>query len=202
MHHIVQDNLFREHNFKKLIAALERQSLPYTVVRVVPSSNEILPDVHPDGLVMVWGAIALGNIVSDRGWKPGRFHNDNFDMRVLHEKYGSHMLNTDAVFCEFGQTPEFEGLRFVRPVHDNKLFTGSVLSWKAIQEAQARILSGADESERLKLKLPVMLSSVKNVKLEARFFVVAGRVITGSTYSIFGERYCQEVQQCPMALPL
>ena len=201
MHHIVQDNLFSEFGFRKLLRALEELELPHTVVGV-SSSREIVPDVRPEGPVMVWGSITLGRIAAERGWRPGRFYSEHFDMRMLHEKYGDHMLNADVSYCEFGSIPEFQERRFIRPVHDTKAFSGKVVSWPETKEWKEKVLAAPNDSARLKRNTLVMLSSVKTIGLEARFFVVDGRVVSGSTYRTLGQTVYQDVRNYPMAKPL
>jgi len=202
MHHVVQNGLFSEFGFKNLMNALEKQEIPYTVVEVVPSSHEIIPNITADGPIMVWGAITLGRIAAERGWKPGRFMNHNFDMRVWLEKYQSHMLNGDAIFSELGSISEFKGRRFIRPVHDSKLFSGTAMSWAEIEEWRKKILNVSDGYVSLDLTTPVMVSSVKDISLEARFFVVDGQVISGSTYRTLRQILYREVHEYPMAHPL
>lgn len=202
MHHVVQNNLFSEYGFRKLLSALEDLDLPHTVVEVMPATGEIIPNVALDGPVMVWGSITLGRIATARGWRPGRFYNENFDMRVLHEKYGDHMLNADASYHQFGDIPQFHGTRFLRPVHETKTFSGKVVMWPEIEDWKAKILAASDDSARLKMTTLVMLSSVKTIGLEARFFVIGRRVISGSTYKTLGQTVYQDVRKYPIAKPL
>ena len=68
---------------------------------------------------MVWGSLTLDGIAKERGWKPGSFQNENFDMRILHKIYGDKFLNSDAVFCAFAEM-NFDAPMFCRPVHDKK----------------------------------------------------------------------------------
>ncbi len=193
MHHIVQDNLFGEFGFVTLINALEAQSVPYTIVKVVPFLHELEPAVDIDGPVMVWGATTLGHIAKTKGWTPGQFKNDNFDMRVLHEKYGNHMLNDDAKFCTFAEL-DFEGEMFVRPVHDSKTFSGEVIASENMAAWKAKVLPISNDGfSTLASDTVVMYAAPKDIELEARFFVVAGKVITGSSYRSLGR---QIMYQC------
>ena len=193
MHHIVQNCLFSEFGHRQLLLALEEENIPYTLVDVIPFVHEpfvheLQPDVLIEGPVMVWGAITLGHIAKAKGWKPGIFQNDNFDMRVHHEKFGRFFLNSDAIFCTFGEL-KFKGLRFCRPLLDSKSFTGEVLDGDFIEEWKEKVIPLSNDGfVSLTSDTMVMHSSPKHLDAEARFFVVDGEVITGSTYRTFGRQ--------------
>jgi hypothetical protein len=185
MHHIVQANLFNETGFTALVGELEDQGLPYTVVKVVPFAHTLEPDISPEGPVMVWGATTLGHIAAERGWKPGQIQNEKFDMRYLKQRFGPYFLNDDAEFCAFGDL-QFEGRRFIRPVHDSKTFSGTVMDNTGLVKWQQQVLDVSDGYSTLRVDTPAMHASLKELTLEARFFVVEGRVVTGSLYRFEG----------------
>lgn len=187
MHHIVQDNLFNEFGFRTLVEALEEQKVPYTVVKVVPFAHVIEPDINPEGPVMVWGATTLGHIAAERGWKPGRFQNEKFDMRYLKQRFGPYFLNEDAQFCTFGEL-EYEGVKFIRPVHDSKTFSGTVMDGSELREWKQKVLDVSDGYSTLTMDTPVMYASPKKIELEARFFIVDGKVVSGSSYRTLGRQ--------------
>lgn len=186
MHHIVQHQLSNEREFDRLLDALKAAQVTYSIVKVIPFAHEIMPDIDPDGKVIVWGAHTLCKVAKKKGWNPGAFLNDNFDMRILLEKYRENLLNSDAIFCTFAEIPEFEGRRFIRPVHDTKCFTGEVIHSEEMARWKETVLSA--ESNVLDPNTQVMVSSVKELTCEARFFVVNGMVVTGSTYRMFGNQ--------------
>src|SRR5262245_53723439 len=66
--------------------------------------------------------------------------------------------------------PSLRGRRFIRPVHDSKLFSGTVMSWAEIEEWRKKMLNGSDGSASLDLTIPVMASSVKQTSLEPKFY--------------------------------
>lgn len=187
MHHVVQENLFNEFGFRDLLVALEDNECQYTVVKVVPFAHELEPDINPEGAVMVWGATTLGHIAVEKGWKPGRFQNEKFDMRYLTKRFGPYMLNDDAQFCTFGEL-EYEGLKFVRPVHDSKSFSGTVLDGAELAEWKQRVLNVSDGYTTLTMDTPVMYAESKKIDLEARFFIVDGTIVTGSSYRTLGRQ--------------
>lgn len=188
MHHVVQLGLFHEFGFNKLMTALEEENLPHTLVKVVPFGHTVEPDVNVDGPVMVWGANTLGYIAKEKGWHPGVFTNDDFNMRTFHERLKGYCLNDDAEYCTFGEL-EFKGLRFCRPVHDTKTFTGEVLDGAEIEAWKERVIPLSNNGyTSLMPDTPVLHAKPKAIDVEARFFVVDGQVITGSSYRTFGRQ--------------
>jgi hypothetical protein len=184
MHHIVQEGLFHEFGFNVLVDALKTHGCAHTIVKVTPFVDEL--DLELDGDVMIWGSMTLGRIAEKKGWTPGQFMNENFDMRILHEKYGSHMLNDDAQFCTFGEMA-FEGKRFIRPVHDSKTFCGMVMDGPDLRWWKHQVLP-LEGTCTLSVDTPVMHAGLKDIELEARFFVVNGVVVTGSSYRSLGRQ--------------
>ena len=205
MHHVIQKNLFNEFGFRYLIEALELNKYEYTIVNVIPFSHELTPDIEISSQekVMVWGSLTLDGIAKERGWKPGSFQNENFDMRILHKIYGDKYLNSDAVFCAFAEM-NFDAPMFCRPVHDTKTFSGSVIYPDDLKEWKERIIHLSNTGySSLRPNTPVMYASSKKVDFEARFFIVDGKVITGSTYRNFGEVMYQRVEyNNPMFHPM
>ena len=160
----------------------------YTVVKVIPFAHTLEPEVEfgADERVFVWGSLTLDGIAKERGWIPGCLQNENFDMRVLKEKYGRNFLNEDAEFCTFGEL-QFTEPMFVRPVHDTKTFTGTVIQPEELIEWKEQVLNLSNTGySSLRPETPVMFAKPKKVDFEARFFIVDKQVITGSSYRSFG----------------
>jgi hypothetical protein len=182
MYWIVQENLYKEEAFLDLLHALEISGAKHEVVKVVPFSHELIPDSKPQGLVVVMGATTMIGIAQERGWNPGAFYNDNFDYRKWRENVGTELLNYDSEVCMFKDVnPSFNPF-FIRPTEDRKSFTGEVIDkanydlWlKSTQEV-------TDGYSTLKPETMVSVAPVKAIHAEWRFFVVDGKVITGSLY--------------------
>jgi hypothetical protein len=218
MHHVVQENLFNEFGFRDLLVALENNGCKYTVVKVLPHARKggiiehnFDESVHlahelelpSDEAVMVWGATTLGHIAVEKGWKPGRFQNDKFDMRYLTKRFGPYMLNDDAQFCTFGELA-FEGTKFIRPVHDSKSFSGTMIDGAELAEWKKRVEDTSDGYATLTMDTPVMYASPKKIDLEARFFIVDGTIVTGSSYRTLGRQimYQRVDSNNPMFQPM
>lgn len=201
MHHVVQENLFNEIGFSVLLKALEDNNCPYTIVKVLPHAKrgDIIDhnfgkdvvfahelDFPADKKVMVWGSLTLDGIAKERGWNPGCFQNENFDMRYLNKRFGGYMLNSDAVFCTFAEI-NFNTPMFCRPVHDTKTFSGELIDPADLPKWKDSILHMSNTGySMLTPDTPVMYATPKSVGLEARLFVVDGTIVSGSSYRSLG----------------
>lgn len=198
MHWIVQENIYSEAGFDGLIAALGRLDLPYSVHKVVPFTREIRPEAAPPaGPVVVMGSYSLARIAIERGWKPGTFANENHDFLVQRAHWGDLMLNADAEVAALSDVqpgPRRESF-FIRPVTDSKSFSGRLMDWRQFEKWRAREIEvgsqGIETQSFFSLKAgdacirpstPVMICSPKRIEMEARLWIVRGRVVTASVY--------------------
>jgi hypothetical protein len=184
MHWIIQNNLFDEDAINKTIEILDRFSIPYTTVKVIPFGGGIEPEVTlPDGqIVMVIGSISLVKYAKDHGWKGGVFINENFDYKVQSSHYKDHMLNNE-LYCRFDEvatkTP-FDPF-FCRPVLDDKSFAGRVFTRAEFAE-WANMIAKGDTSYTIQPDTEVIVAEPTNIHAEYRCLVIDGRVVTASQY--------------------
>lgn len=201
MYYIIQENVFREHNYEILRETLDRFKLSYTVVRVFPFVEKIvkLEDI-PDGSfdvddlpefsldrkdVFVFGAIKLARIAAERGWIPGSMMNENHDFLVYREFYRENLLNWDSKIMKFSDemTWEINESKFMRPTKDTKTFNGKVYresEWKDFVEYS--LWNG--HTTTLNADTEIQVSTPKLIQKEIRFWVVGGKVISGSQYRL------------------
>lgn len=184
---VVQNNIRDEAGYEAFIQALQNNNLEYAVVKAIPFAYDIEPDINPAGPVIAWGSVVMDKVAHKKGWRPGTFLNDNHDQRIWTEAYGrDNMLNDDVEFYEFYKIPTYEGTRFIRPVDDIKRFTGTVVHIEELENWKEATQRVADEYSRLRPTTVCGVSGVKEIGMEWRFFVVAGRVISGSRYRQWG----------------
>jgi hypothetical protein len=190
MRWVIQTNIFAEEGFGELIAALDRFALHRAMVKVVPFAGTLelvegeLPEQGEPAIVM--GSYALARVAERMQWKPGAFL-DNLDGELHLARWGEHMLNADARVYRFEDVPERDEF-FLRPVHDTKAFTGTVIDWpsycawrdrvRAVYEADAAPLI----VDVLTIDTPVMVGSCKQIHSETRVWIVDGEPVTWSGY--------------------
>ena len=183
---VVQENIQNEDKYEAFVAALRDLNVEHTIVKVVPFARTLIPDVNPVGRVVAWGSVSMDYVSKTKGWVPGTFLNDNFNQVVWSAAYGDNMLNADYEVHEFGSIPKFEGTKFIRPVHDMKVFSGMVVHGEEVENWKEAIQRISDGYSSLRPETPVSVSSVKELAMEWRLFVVGGKVVAGSRYRQYG----------------
>jgi hypothetical protein len=182
---IVQKNLHKEGAFQELVDALERQDAQYQVVDIVPFSHEMIPDVTPPAgePVFVCGATSMGDICKAKGWTPGYF-DENLDYVELCNRYKYELMNHDMAIGKLRSVHGPWKRFFLRPVSDKKQFAGQVMNLDEFEDWREKIVAFDGESSHTTITGDdmVIMSSLKAIYAEYRFFVVDGVVVTGSQY--------------------
>lgn len=202
MHYIIQENIFKEPHYNLLVETMERLELSYQLVRVYPFVDKIvelkdipdvldniddLPDIIVDRKdVFLFGSVKMARITANLGWKPGSQINENHDFSVYSKYYKENLLNYDSLITTFSTPLEWVVPRkFIRPTKDSKAFTGKVYSKEGWIQFVNDFKPQSDSI--LTLDTVIQVSSIKQIYKEIRFWVVNGKVITGSQYAIGGE---------------
>ena len=175
---VVQTDLDQENRRPDLLAALERFGIPHQTVSV-SFQGELDPEVTHTGPIITNGSILLSKVAARRGWQPGSMLNDNFSYEVWHPRFRQHLLNSDAVFTTIGDlSPDLEEF-FIRPVFDDKTFTGRVLKRSDVPAWVER--------NRLSADTRVLYAPAKRIGQEHRHYIVDGEVVTSSRYRLGGQ---------------
>lgn len=190
MHWVIQRGLYSRDNFIALTDALERRDLPHVVVDMSANGERTLPDVRPEGPVMVCGALRLARIATTLGWVPGSFANANHDQRVWGEPWHGHLVNGDAITCRLDEFKPTGRSVFMRPCEDNKAFSGQVFSPEEMVDLQRRAAYPESAQSALRPEVMVAHATPKTIMREARFFVVDGRLVAHGTYRVGSHAVC------------
>lgn len=202
MQWIIQQNIFAEPFFLKLLDFLDKVSIPYKLVRCVPFTGDIVDDndepvtIDVTGPTVAIGSYSFTNNAIKLGWLPGSWTNENYDYRVWAEKWKGYVLNEPAYVCDYGDVPRRE-LFFLRPCADDKIFTGCVYTWEEYVEWRDKVLNLVKDTTTIDLEYdtPVVVADPKHIVSEYRFVVVDGKVISGSMYKDRGVGIYREVQE-------
>ena len=182
-HWLIQDNVFNEAFFGKMLDILDRMEIPYSIVKSVPFSGEMLTEDLPDKdeTVVAIGSYSFTNKAKTI-WSPGSWTNEKYDYRVWANNW-SKVLNTPAEITTFGNVQRTEVPFFIRPCADDKLFTGTVIEdIEKFREWQESVRNVGSYTE-LNMDSPVVVGDAYKIEDEYRFIVVDRKVITGSSYS-------------------
>ena len=199
---VVQKDLWNEKGYQQLLDALDERRIPYDVVRVRPFIHDFQPVIEPTGPVVVMGWEGFGIRARSLGWRPGAYLSTNLDQRIWMREWGDRCLNADSVVCRLGDVPEDHEEIFIRPVLDDKSFSGrldtpaSLAKWKAELAAVVASIEAGESMPTVTLDTVVAWASPKTILNEWRFFIVGGVVVTGSRYQS-GGRSSQERMTLP-----
>ena len=183
---VIQENVNAEGNFNSLLENIARFGQTYDLVKVVPFVGDIIPDVDHDDKVICFGAYSMRTLAQRKGWSPGVYDIEWFPYSSLVECLGRDVLNYDAVFGKFGDIMPATDDFFIRPIHDGKEFAGTVMSMAELLEWRVKVnaLGGEGNGSTIDCGTAVMCAGLKKIYNEYRYFVVDGRVVTGSQYKL------------------
>jgi hypothetical protein len=185
---VLQKNLYNENAFTDLLEQLDRQNVRYQIVDVIPFAHEMSSDVNVEGPVFVLGSTAMGTIARKKGWKPG-YIDANINYHNLVENYDKFCLNVDCIFTTLNDVSNIHipwSEFFIRPVNDGKSFTGMVMNIDELKEWIFKIknLEVDNSYASITLNDEIVISPIKEIYAEYRFFIINGRVVTGSQYKL------------------
>lgn len=168
------------------VEALNKLGYPWKDFGVIPFTTEITGLDEPLEFIIVRAGTKIASLVKENKthWmRKGMFYNTPgfFDQQV-HRWSELPMLNSDVEFFDLSlhQALSFSEAKFVKPTNDLKAFNAGIL--EAGQTVQEFI--GGSLHQPHAFKEHILVSSVKDVVDEYRFFVIDGKVITGSQYKV------------------
>ena len=192
MHWLIQKGFDNDPAYVELCKNLERMGVSHSFCKAIPfSENDIISDIDLDAItepIFTYGSYTLSKIAKKRGYNPGSFISETIGMENLIKIFGNHMLNSDMVIDTLEnietEMPKF----FLRPMEDTKSFPAKIYTLEEFKEFKRKIIeAGTEHYATIYPHTKVLISSPKEIEQEYRFFVVAGKVITGSQYKM-GER--------------
>lgn len=203
MHWVIGENMFGEQAYGQLIQALEVTGTPFTNVKFRPFINTIEPDVDfPPGLpVFVSGTTGMAEVAKRKGWLNFSVDDLTYEQYLAH--YGPLMFNDQArimPMCDLTEADVGGADFFIRPNEDSKSFAGEVMNWPAfVTWRDSLIVLAAKTKEynepppKLTVDTKIVVAEAKAIECEWRFFVVDGKVISGSVYRYRGRSYVERV---------
>jgi hypothetical protein len=189
MHWLLQSNLGTDEKRKQYSDALEyiaQFGATWSYVKLIPFIGDVVPDDDYTGKkVFALGSTSMILAAQKRGWNPGVIFNENFRFEAWVNGFGAeNLLNGDGVVSRFADAviPDKKG--FIRPCEDLKAFNGGPFDSENLKDWQKSIAAGEKSTRTLQLTSDTMVvtAPTKTIYREWRFFVVGGKVITGSLY--------------------
>ena len=189
MKFLVQSNLMNENSLQLVKKAIE--NYPHEYVEIVPFSRVINPT--PIGKDYIpYGSTLITTLGLDYGWVGLEFDLSKFNYEIA-LKNRDDMLNSGVDTLENilkynNYSSEFKSRDwFIRPSEDLKQFSGQVMNGQELLD----FLTDAKEcassgSYQLSGDTKIVIDSPKDIQAEWRWFIVGGKVISGSMYRFKG----------------
>lgn len=182
---ILQTN-FNDQAYTQLVSDInyiaERKNLKVDYLDIIPFNDDY--NIHADinDNVLYYGSQTVIDSLKNKNYKPVGFTNNmNFNIWLNH--LGSELLNYDSTVDELKNLDSTLPIFFIRPLLDTKTLTGSIMTKHVFSEWKNMILD-LDEYcySTINKDTVFIISSIKNIVNEYRFFVVNGKIITASMY--------------------
>lgn len=195
MKFVVQYNMMGEQQLSKIRSSVER--FPHVFVGIIPFSHEMTANEPLEGTDFIpYGSTLMTTVTKGLGWKGLHFDLSTFNYEAA-ARNRADMLNAQYLM-NIGDTIRFMQVDawganqqwFVRPSDDLKQFSGQVMEatecadW--LTDAMACESSG---SYKLEPTTKVVIAEPKNIQAEWRWFVVGGKVVSGSMYRREGQMF-------------
>lgn len=189
---VVQSNKVSSYLVLDLVNALRRLNEPFVDVGI-DAETGLLTKVDPSlGQDLIpYGSTYLSKVAQEHGWKHLFFDERTFNVAAWLKNH-PRMLNVDS---SIGSLSTLKGIVswtntvdkwFIRPLNDLKEFHGHVIDSKEFLKWVERLEVGDCE---LTTQTMACLSFPKDIQMEWRYFIVGGRIITGSSYRFKGQPY-------------
>lgn len=156
-----------------LMYLLEKAGIDYDLV--YPLEGKVLNgdkseyEFNDNTQYVVCGSYPLTRYVNNKV-SNAVFSLENYDFKSIWNIFGKeNFVNADANVCHTQNIHWLEEEYFVRPLEDKKAFNGGIYN-----------------KNTLTYNGEVVLSSLKHVDREYRFFVIDGEITTGSLYKVNG----------------
>ena len=189
--YIIQCNLMAESQLLDIRNAVS--DIPHQYVGLIPFSRELMLQEPLDGNDYIpYGSTLLTTIALEQfKWTGLYFDLENFNYQKAVSNRDD-MLNQDHIFTiknaiDFLKSRPSKEDWFIRPSLDLKQFSGTVLGAKECFEwMKDAIECDSSGSYKLAEDTIVVLSKPQDIKAEWRWFIVDGKVISGSMYRCNG----------------
>jgi len=173
---------------QRLIASVKVAGLPFHERKMLPFGEGMKPPII-EGPVIFHGSLQGAAWIREHlPWTPGAIeHPHAFFCRYYYPRLQGFLLNEEHLFMPFGELQgrrEFlmevlgdDGCLFMRPDSHRKTFTGTLVNTET-WERDIELLGFYDvPPEEM-----VVVCRPQNVNEEYRFWVVDGKLVTGSRY--------------------
>ncbi|MEO1514080.1 MAG: ATP-grasp domain-containing protein [Bacteroidota bacterium] len=189
VHWVLQQNVINQTTLGQIKKALAKDGISFEEVKIIPFSDELPEIKESEALKIFYGSTTLVlNAHANGKYAEGIFYDKEvFSMKNYLEKWGAHMLNHDSEILTFQEIVTGDFAKedwFVRPILDDKSFSGRVMSFQEITTLEASLVES--NNPYLNEKTLVLISKPKAIAKEWRHFIVDKEIVSSSRYAEFG----------------
>ena len=197
MKFIIQHNLVNSYHLLEIKQSI--QNYPCEFIEIIPFSREIISNEPITGNDYIpYGSTSLTETTAELGWKGNCFDLTKLNYKNFQQNRDD-MLNTNPVMklvdaINFLKTRDKEELWFTRPSKDLKEYSGLVdESEILVKWLEDRMLCASSGSYKLSHDTEIVIDIPKVIDSEYRWFIIDGKIITGSMYRNNGQLFSQEI---------
>jgi hypothetical protein len=198
MKFLIQHNLMNAQQLEKIKTAVAR--FPHEFVGVIPFSHDITSENPIEGTDYIpYGSTLFTTLALERKWSGLYFDLENFSIERAIKHRGQDMMNRPIIVTAnaaknyLRKMPQEE--IFIRPDLDLKHFSGQVIDSIECADWLEDAMSLPPESGSYAIdpEMLVCISTPKKIKAEWRYFIVGGKVVSGSMYRCHGQMKQEKV---------
>lgn len=196
----IEQDVFNE-DFSEMYRAISLNGAVYNNVVYRPffGIHECRIDPEDTDVIFMGSLNCAKHVIRNTKWRIWCDF-DKFKCSHYYTYLGEHLINKDymmmplkevirqkssivnALYLDEHQYNMWQKILFIRPDNGFKSFTGNIVNYVNIETEISSFIDCDSDYEQL-----VVVSSPKNIKQEWRFFVIDGKVITGSLYHVDGK---------------
>lgn len=190
MKFMVQHNLMNADQLHSVADAIK--TYPHVFVGTIPFSREITSDEPIDGVDYIpYGSTLMSTIGIERKWKGLYLDLSVMNYRAFTDNR-SDMLNNNVMSVQNAITwlrsLHPQTMLFTRPSEDMKQYAGCVMEAELIANWFDSMVTAPEiGSYHMNPESEVVLSIPKDISAEWRWFIVGGKIISGSMYRAHGQ---------------
>lgn len=187
---ILQSNLIKESDLLEIKNALNESNILFEEVKVIPFSDELPLISNNNNFKIFYGSTTLIlNAYKNTTYKEGIFYDKEiFSLKNYFDKWKANMLNFDSeilTFTEILNKDYKKGNWFIRPIYDDKSFSGRVMNNEEIEHLENSLADS--NNPYLNAETLVAISKPKSIPKEWRHFIVNKKVVSSSRYAEYGK---------------
>lgn len=183
---VIQNNLIAENDLQEIQNTCRDIGVEFKNVKIKPFSPKLPKIPIDEKLNIYYGSTTfMDNVLSSLPSKGLFYDRNTFSMENYINKWGKHMLNSDAMILEVYDVmykdvwEDKEENVFIRPDGDGKEFDGQVMKFSEVHDYLMRHL---EYESKLHIASKVVLGPAYNIHKEWRNYVVNGEIVTSSLY--------------------